>query len=126
MKHLNFLLFFFALATCFAGNESTTEENTTLAATERTKSEIVLSASPNPFNKATSIEFQVPQESQVKLTVFGSSGQEIKNLYDGSATANTEYKVDFNAAELMPGMYFYKLESGNGQVQVNKLLLAKN
>ena len=127
MKHLNFLVLFFLIAFCFAGNEATTEENTAIAVDERAKdSEIILHAAPNPFSKATSIQFQVPVEGQVKLTVFGSTGQEIKNLYEGNATAETEYKIDFNASELIPGIYFYKLESGNGQVQVNKLLVANN
>jgi photosystem II stability/assembly factor-like uncharacterized protein len=66
---------------------------------------------PNPFNPNTIINIQVPEASNVKLAVYNCMGQEVSVLKDEFMQAG-EYDVNFNAAELSSGVYYYKLTSG--------------
>jgi len=38
---------------------------------------------PNPFNPTTAIEFSLPQEGRVSLTIYDLVGKEVKKLLDG-------------------------------------------
>ncbi len=78
---------------------------------------------PNPFNPATKIDFSVPMNSNVKLTVYNVLGQQIAVLVNGFLKSGN-HSVDFNAAGLNSGLYFYKLES-NGVSLVKKMMLVK-
>jgi hypothetical protein len=84
-----------------------------------------LSAFPNPFSQATTIRFRMPESSNVKLGVYNITGQEIASLYKGEVTGGKEYKFEFKAANHPYGMYFYRLETADGQVYTNKLVLTK-
>ena len=65
---------------------------------------------PNPFNPTTKIEYSLPEASMVRLSVYNSLGQEIAKLVDGYQSIG-KYNVDFNAANLPSGIYFYRLQS---------------
>lgn len=69
---------------------------------------------PNPFNPSTKINFALPVDGNVTLSVFDNSGRMVSKISEGFRTAGY-YTVDFNAASLSSGIYFYKLEfSGTG------------
>ncbi len=78
---------------------------------------------PNPFNPTTKINFAVPSNGNVKLTVYNVLGQEITTLVNQFMKAGN-HTADFNASNLNSGLYFYKLES-NGLTQVKKMMLLK-
>lgn len=78
---------------------------------------------PNPFNPNTSISYSLPSASNVKLIVYNSLGQTIKVLENGFKSAGN-YFINFNAANLPSGIYFYNLEAGQF-TQVKKMLLMK-
>ena len=78
---------------------------------------------PNPFNPATMINFSVPKEEFVTLNVFNSIGQKVATLVNESKTAGT-YQVDFNAANLSSGIYFYKITAGSF-TETKKMILMK-
>ncbi len=78
---------------------------------------------PNPFNPTTKIDFTVPSNSNVKLTVYNVLGQQIVVLVNGFLKSGS-HSVDFNAVGLNSGLYFYKLES-NGVSLVKKMMLVK-
>ncbi len=81
---------------------------------------------PNPFNPETTIEFDLPERSYVKLVVYDVLGREVTTLVNESKAPGT-YEVKFDAEQtnsLPSGVYFYKLESGNiGQTR--KFILMK-
>ncbi len=77
---------------------------------------------PNPFNPETKIRFSVPYSSFVKLTVFNSLGQQIKELVNSDMHAG-EYETNFNAANLSSGIYYYTLSSGIFQKTMKMLLI---
>ena len=78
---------------------------------------------PNPFNPTTTIEFQIPYSSKIKLEIFNSLGQKIKNLVDNFYNAGT-HRIIFNAENLPSGIYFYRLITEKHQ-QTKKLHLLK-
>ena len=78
---------------------------------------------PNPYNPTTTIEYYTPQLSWIKLVVYNSIGQEIQTLVDGEKPSGL-YEVEFNAASLPSGVYFYRLEATNF-VKTRKMILMK-
>jgi hypothetical protein len=78
---------------------------------------------PNPFNPTTTITFTMPASANVKLSVFDMAGRHVKTLVNGYVNAGS-YDVNFNAANLASGVYFYKLTSDNVNI-VKKMVLMK-
>lgn len=78
---------------------------------------------PNPFNPTTEIEFGLPIESDVKLTVYNIVGEEVATLVNGSLSAGM-HRVEFDAANLTTGVYFYRLEA-NDFTTIRKMMLMK-
>ena len=78
---------------------------------------------PNPFNPSTQIEYSVPKDGFVKLTVYNTLGQKVSDLVNGIEKAG-QHEIIFNGTGLASGVYFYKLESGSN-VSVKKLMLMK-
>ncbi|PIQ09736.1 MAG: hypothetical protein COW71_05000 [Ignavibacteriales bacterium CG18_big_fil_WC_8_21_14_2_50_31_20] len=78
---------------------------------------------PNPFNPTTVISYSIPQVTNVKLKVFDMLGREIATIVNKEQNAGV-YNVQFNAANLSSGVYFYRIEAGSF-VASKKLLLLK-
>lgn len=90
---------------------------------------------PNPFNPQTSIRYDLPTSSYVRLDVYDISGRQIANLVDNSQQPGT-YEATWNGkndagADVASGVYYYRIEvsdeinSDNKRVEVNKMLLIK-
>jgi hypothetical protein len=78
---------------------------------------------PNPFNPVTTIEFVIVEESNVLLSVYNILGQKVFEILNDRLTAGA-YAVDFDAAHLSSGIYFYELKAGNLS-QVKRMTLLK-
>ncbi len=78
---------------------------------------------PNPFNPSTTIFYQLPRSSQVRLTVYDLLGREIMTLVNREQPAG-EYSVKVNAGNLPSGIYLYRLEAGSF-IQTRKMMLLK-
>ncbi|NOX17410.1 MAG: T9SS type A sorting domain-containing protein [Chlorobi bacterium] len=63
---------------------------------------------PNPANPATIIEYSIPKNGLVTLTVYDALGKKVQTLINEFQTKGN-YKIDFNASELPSGIYFYTL-----------------
>ena len=81
-----------------------------------------LSAYPNPFSETTIIQFQLDETVNTTLKVFSITGKHIITLFDGIAEENNLYSIQFNTEDLPTGIYYYKLETENGIVNIGKLL----
>ncbi|MCH8305286.1 MAG: T9SS type A sorting domain-containing protein [Candidatus Marinimicrobia bacterium] len=91
---------------------------------------------PNPFNPETSINYAIPQNASVKLTIYNILGQKILTLVDEQKLSGV-YSVSWNGkndsgAQVASGLYFYRLEArhttgGNQRIFVDakKMLLLK-
>ncbi len=78
---------------------------------------------PNPFSEKTTIHYNLGYQSQVSMDVFDVSGKEVASLLNGNE-AQGPHDVIFDASGLNNGVYFYRLQSGDG-VQTGKLILSK-
>lgn len=78
---------------------------------------------PNPFNPKTIIRFDILKASDVKITVFDIIGREVTRLVQQKLNAG-KYSVDFDAANLVSGIYFYSILADDF-VQTKKMILVK-
>jgi predicted GH43/DUF377 family glycosyl hydrolase len=78
---------------------------------------------PNPFNPSTTIRYSLAQAGHVSLKIFNLAGQEIATLVDGKQNAG-EHHVQWQAAGVPSGVYFYQLRAGE-KVETRKMILAR-
>jgi len=78
---------------------------------------------PNPFNPVTTISFEIPQRSNVKLEVVNVLGQRVTVLNDGELEAG-RHSISFNASALGSGVYFYRLTDGQN-IRTKKMIIVK-
>lgn len=78
---------------------------------------------PNPFHHTTKIKFSLQTQSQVLLIVYDIHGREIAVLANSEYTAGN-YSVNFDANNLSPGIYIYRIKS-NGFDVIKKMILLK-
>ncbi|MBT8400750.1 MAG: T9SS type A sorting domain-containing protein, partial [Rhodothermia bacterium] len=67
---------------------------------------------PNPFNPSTTIEFALPQTSQVTITVYDATGRLIGTVVDNLMPAG-QHSVTLQGDGLASGVYFYEMKAGN-------------
>lgn len=77
---------------------------------------------PNPFNESTVIEYEISSPSIVCIRLFDALGRKIEILQKYYLQAGT-YRIGWNAAGLPSGIYFYRIETGNGSVTGRMILL---
>lgn len=78
---------------------------------------------PNPFNPTTTIDYELRTSGFVTLSIFDMLGRELKTLVNKRQDAG-KYSVDFDGRDLMSGIYFYSLKSGNYS-SIKKCVLLK-
>jgi hypothetical protein len=78
---------------------------------------------PNPFNPSTTIRYSIPISEFVTLKIYDVLGNEIVILVNEDKPAGS-YEVEFDAAVLVSGIYFYKLQAGNF-IEMKKMILMK-
>jgi len=78
---------------------------------------------PNPFNPSTTITYELPKSSVVRLSVYDLLGREVSVLVNERRNAGS-HEVNFDAAGLSSGTYIYRLQAGDF-VQTRRLVLLK-
>ncbi|HEY6626117.1 MAG TPA: T9SS type A sorting domain-containing protein [Ignavibacteriaceae bacterium] len=78
---------------------------------------------PNPFNPTTTIRFSIPVETDVRLNVYNTLGQEVAEIIN-SKLKEGYHEIDFDAGTLTSGIYFYRLEADKF-VDVKKMIVIK-
>ncbi|MDZ4711807.1 MAG: T9SS type A sorting domain-containing protein [bacterium] len=82
-----------------------------------------ISNHPNPFNPSTLIIYSLPIDANVKITVFNTLGQIVKELTNEFRTAGN-YSVNFDGSNFSSGIYYYRIEAGSF-IATKKMLLLK-
>ncbi|MDT8323172.1 MAG: choice-of-anchor D domain-containing protein [Bacteroidota bacterium] len=77
---------------------------------------------PNPFNPVTTIEWSLPADQHVRISVHDAMGREVAVLVDGPRSSGTHSSV-LNAASLPSGSYFVRMRSAAGTLHRRILLL---
>lgn len=70
---------------------------------------------PNPFSKETQITVSLVKASEVKLSVYNITGQQVLSEKLGYKNAGS-FTTTINADELPTGVYFYTVEAANSKV----------
>ncbi len=104
----------------FDGNYKYSKE---LSVTSKPTDYALLQNHPNPFNPSTVIEYKLPEKSKVVLSVYDIIGNKVATLVNGVKEAGI-HSVQFDAANLASGVYFYRLTTNNNSF-IKKMLLLK-
>ena len=78
---------------------------------------------PNPFNPSTTINYDLPKQSKVKMVVYDILGREVTTLVDEPKKAGS-YQVRWNASRFASGLYFCRIQAGD-YIATKKLVLLK-
>lgn len=69
-----------------------------------------LNAYPNPFNPTTTVQFTLPENQDIKLTLCNLHGQVVQVLLDNHLSAGS-YTAPLNGSRLTSGIYFITLQT---------------
>lgn len=82
---------------------------------------------PNPFNPSTSINFSLPIDNHVSLSIYSLTGQLIRQLVNQSLNTG-EYSIDWDGKDgfgnaVSGGVYIYNLQIENKTLTKKMILL---
>jgi flagellar hook assembly protein FlgD len=83
---------------------------------------------PNPFNPTTNIQYELPQKSDVQISIYDLLGRKVTTLVSEKQDAGKK-TVTWNATNdqgkpVSAGVYLYQIRAGE-YVQTKKMLLIK-
>lgn len=82
---------------------------------------------PNPFNPQTSISFEIPEPTKVRLTIYNLLGQEVITLVDEKRNPGQFVEIwhgqDRFGKSVPSGIYIYRLEAGEFVMSRKMILL---
>jgi len=78
---------------------------------------------PNPFNPTTTIKYSIPKLSFVTIRIYDVLGSEVAALVNEEEPVGT-YELNWNAANLPSGVYFYQVRASN-YTETKKMLLLR-
>ena len=83
---------------------------------------------PNPFNPSTQIQYALPSESKVLISIYDLTGRKVKTLVNEVQSVGHR-SVMWNATNeigrpVSAGMYIYSIQAGNF-IQNRKMVLMK-
>lgn len=67
---------------------------------------------PNPFNSSTTINFNLPNQDNIKIEVFDVLGKSISVIADENMKAGN-HTFNFNSNNISSGVYYYSLKTSN-------------
>jgi 5-hydroxyisourate hydrolase-like protein (transthyretin family) len=83
---------------------------------------------PNPFNPQTKIQYALPHDCEVQVTVYNVLGQKVRTLVNEHERAGYQ-RIEWDSKndrgeEVASGIYFYELKAGD-YTETKKMLLLK-
>jgi Secretion system C-terminal sorting domain/WD domain, G-beta repeat len=78
---------------------------------------------PNPSNPSTKIDYQIPTDGFVNITVYNLLGEKIRTIVN-EFKREGNYQVNFDGSALPSGVYIYRIQSGEFSF-ARKMILAK-
>ena len=102
---------------------ATSKPITSVQFTETKQSSFNLLNYPNPFSQNTIIEYKIPKDEKVKISVIDMQGKKIVTLVNEIQQAGI-YKINFSRNKLPAGTYLYRIEAGE-YIETKKLIILK-
>jgi hypothetical protein len=84
----------------------------------------IISAFPNPFNPVTTIQFSVPEVSNVSISIYDLEGRRVESFIRGKEMERGMHSVIWDASGFSSGIYIVHLNTNNS-VQSQKIVLMK-
>jgi len=78
---------------------------------------------PNPFNATTTIEYEIPDYSNVEIKIYDILGNEIETIVSEFKDEGT-YHIVWDASSYSSGVYFYRIQAGTF-IETKKMVLLK-
>lgn len=77
---------------------------------------------PNPFNASTTVEFSLPEEAHVVISIYNILGQKAVILFEGRKAAG-RHSMAWDAGDIPSGLYFVRLEAEKYSTSIKTILL---
>jgi hypothetical protein len=84
---------------------------------------VLTPAYPNPFNPVTTLNFALPEETDISIIIYNLQGRQVSTLTDGVMDAGY-HSVIWNAKHHSSGLYFVQMRAGD-YLKTQKLMLVK-
>jgi len=91
---------------------------------EQDLNENSISIYPNPVNNTASIRIALPERSSLSISIYNSTGQEVRKLADNVMTDQGEHLFEFNTSDLPGGIYHCMLSTGEQKIS-KKIVVIK-
>ena len=83
---------------------------------------------PNPFNPSTNIDYDLPEDSFVSITIFDMMGRIInQNVFDNQSAGFQSFKwsgTNDRGSPVSAGVYFYSIRTKNN-FETRKMIMLK-
>lgn len=83
----------------------------------------VFNAYPNPFRTETTLEYEIPTASDVRIVLYNMLGQSVNTLFSGYRAAGL-HSLSVDAGNLVSGVYFVRIYAGSF-VKSRKLMIIR-
>jgi hypothetical protein len=71
---------------------------------------------PNPFNPSTKIDYDLPQDSKVKIVLYDETGREVSVLANQFEKAGS-HTIKYNPQGIASGIYFYRFTASSNGIE---------
>jgi hypothetical protein len=112
-----------SIAKCLDGNANQPIFGSDITNNSKDNNAFDLANYPNPFKQITTINFKIPEKSDVTLTITDIYGKSIANLLTDKLTEGF-YEIPYNAAALSSGTYIIQLTVGKS-VAYKRMVVSK-
>jgi hypothetical protein len=79
---------------------------------------------PNPTSGTATFSFAVREQSETRIRLYNTLGQQVATVYEGAPQAGEEQRAQIDVGGLSSGTYFLRL-SADGQTQIRRLTVVR-
>ena len=83
---------------------------------------------PNPFNPVTTLRYDLPEQSDVTITIYNMLGRKVKTLVNPTQDAGFKSVIwdatNYQGNPVSAGVYLYKIQAGE-YISTKKMVLLK-
>lgn len=114
---------------CHTTAHKTTKVGEMDAATDTPESYRLSNSYPNPFNPSTTVQFAIPKEESVTISIYDVHGKLVKHLVNSQSYHAGEYKSVWDGTtdagmQVAAGTYFTRMQAGTYHA-TTKMVLVK-
>jgi len=95
------------------GNAGVSFRYSTFPNTEAATQSLTLVNFPNPFREQTTIQFDLPEDAPVTLTLYDMTGKTVSKILNHETRPRGVNEVNFDGSGLVSGIYYYRIQARN-------------